>query len=399
IERDELDELENTADSLANELRDTQYSEIVLQIQKNIREKIDDIQSRQEEAMIFKVGPTEHIAVYDTNRAAIAVIQGNINDLNRLLSVVKEEKGTKGGFDQERATKLMEAQQVKKQILNFGDPDTETSCLVKESLRIERENINFDPQETVLMKIEFANPSATKSRTAPLRYFLAKEVDASDIIDPEDLNVGFDFEKSLYYVYNDSVVLEPGETKEFEVTLNNKWTIDKAKLYGLKVYLENLTRETEDAIGLGDAREFGKQTLTDIYDLLRQADPVELTENHVVTYRNDLLKVGDLRQAVQRMEDFLVEGKLSPELTVMERELLCLDAKMVEKASKDFLGLSGIIKSRSIKLLAGTIFRGKNLSTADTWKVIYYIIIFLGVISGVFYFVNIRQQKSIMFDP
>ena len=50
------------------------------------------------------------------------------------------------------------------------------------------------------------------------------------------------------------------------------------------------------------------------------------------------------------------------------------------------------------RLLAGTIFKGKNLSTADTWKIIYYIIIFLGVISGVFYYVNIRQQKSTMFD-
>ena len=398
IERDELDELENTADSLANELRDTQYSEIVLQIQKNIREKIDDIQSRQEEAMIFKVGPTEHIAVYDTNRAAIAVIQGNINDLNRLLSVVKEEKGTKGGFDQERATKLMEAQQVKKQILNFGDPDTETSCLVKESLRIERENINFDPQETVLMKIEFANPSATKSRTAPLRYFLAKEVDSSDIIDPEDLNVGFDFEKSLYYVYNDSVVLEPGETKEFEVTLNNKWAIDKSKLYGLKVYLEGLTRAAEESIGLGAAQKFGKETLGDIYDLLRQSGPDELTEGYVTSYRDDLLKVESVRQAVQKMEDLLVDGKLSPEMTVMEQERRCLDADVKEKKPKDIVGFAGIIESLRSNLLAGTIFKGKNLSSVNTWKIIYYIIIFLGVISGVFYFVNIRQQKSTMFD-
>ncbi|HQP09969.1 MAG TPA: GGDEF domain-containing protein, partial [Candidatus Omnitrophota bacterium] len=52
-----------------------------------------------------------------------------------------------------------------------------------------------------------------------------------------------------------------------------------------------------------------------------------------------------------------------------------------------------------IKFLAGTIFKDKNLSTASTLKIILYIIVFLGLISGIFYYVNIRQQKLVMFDP
>lgn len=398
IEQDELDALDNRTDALVSDLRKSQYSEIALQIQKNIRDKMEDILDRQEDALVFKVGPTKHIAVHGTNRKAVAAVQSSINDLERMLSVAEEEKKMGGGFDRTRAAKLLEAQRIKEQILSFGDPDTKVSCLVEESLDVEKEAIVLESPKTVSMKIEFENPSTTKSQIVPLRYFLAKEIYASDIIDAEGLNVGFDFGKGLYYVYNDRVVLEPGEIKEFDVTLNNKWAVDKTKLYGLKVYLENLTRVAEDTTGLETAQEFGRQTLNHIYRLLRLSDPVELTENYVVSYRNNMVEVEDLRQDVQRMEDFLIEGKIEPEIEIMEQEFLCRDSKMMDKGAKDTLGLSGILKTRRIRLLAGTIFRGKHLSTADTWKIIYYIIIFLGIISSVFYFVNIRQQKSTMFD-
>lgn len=398
VEQDELDELDNKTDALVSDLRDTQYSEFALQIQKNVQKNITDILSRQEDALIFKVGPSKHLTAHEINREAIVVIQGSINDLERLLSVVNEDRKTGKEFDQTRAARLMQAQQIKKQILNFDDPDMESSCLVEETLKAEREDIVLESPETVLMKIEFENPSTTKPQVAPLRYFLAKEVHADDVIDAEDLDVGFDFEKNLYYVYNDNVILDPGEVKEFEVALNNNWAINKTKLYGLKVYLENLMKATEDNIELTAAKEFGKRTRNDIYDLLRQTDPVELTERHIASYRNDLLRVDALHQAVQRMEDLLVEGKLSPEMVVMNQEILCRDAKLAATESKDILGLVDVLKSKRVRLLVGTLFKGKNLSTAGTWKIILSIIAFLGVISGVFYFINIRQQKSTMFD-
>jgi two-component system, cell cycle response regulator len=52
-----------------------------------------------------------------------------------------------------------------------------------------------------------------------------------------------------------------------------------------------------------------------------------------------------------------------------------------------------------MKLIAGSIFKGKGMATASTWAIINYIIIFLGLISSVFYFTHIRQRKGGMFDP
>ena len=167
VEQAELDELDNKTDALVSDLRDTQYSEFALQIQKNVQKNITDILSRQEDALIFKVGPSKHLTAHEINREAIVVIQGSINDLERLLSVVNEDRKTGKEFDQTRAARLMQAQQIKKQILNFDDPDMESSCLVEETLKAEREDIVLESPETVLMKIEFENPSTTKPQVAP----------------------------------------------------------------------------------------------------------------------------------------------------------------------------------------------------------------------------------------
>ena len=399
VEEEELRQIRERVNGMVDDLKDTQYTEAARQIQKNIFDKINEVVRRQDEALIYKVGPTEHMAAYNVNREALAAVEGNIGDLNRLLLSAHEDKKMAGPPDQTMAAKYLQAQRIKQQVFNFGEEGVENACLVDESLKVERENLVLETPETVAMNIEFENPSATERQVAPLRFYLAKEVHASDVVNPEGLSVGFDFGRGLYYVYNDQVELEPGEVKEFNVTLRNKWVINKNRLYGLKVYLENLNKIATEAGTMPAAEEFGKQTLSEIYSLLRKTDPVKLTENRVVEYRNDLSKVEEVRQSVRQMEGYFVEAKLSPELMVMEQELLCREARLVERGTKkDILGLSGILQSRRVRLLAGTIFRGKNLSTADTWKIIWYIIVFLGVISGVFYYVNIRQQKSTMFD-
>ncbi len=399
IDEEEMEALNSVIEGLVEELIGSKYEEVALEIQKNTREKIEQVLSRQDGALIYKVGPTEHMAAFDANSEVIAVIQGNINDLQRLVTSSKGGQDASNLEQQAKAVKLLNAKRIKDQVLNYGAADVKDSCLIEESLKIERENIVLDPRDFLVMRINVENPSKTKARTSPLRFFLAREVQASDVVDSDNLSVGFDFEKSLYYVYDDKVALEPGEIKEYAVSLNNKWAINKKKLYGLKVYLESLSKVAADEPESEASQEITRQTLNDVYALLKQTDPVELTEDHVTAFRNDLTKVDTIRQSVQQVEDFLVSRDLSPEMIVMEKELLCREAKLKQEDTKDIFGLSSLLEARRIKFLAGTIFRGKSLATASTLMIIYYIIIFLGIISGVFYYVNIREQKSIMFDP
>jgi len=398
IDQGWLDEFDRRTDILVGDLRDTNYEQMAERIRDKVARRIDEILGRQEANLVFKVGPTEHIAVHDVNLREVAVIEGNIRDLERLVKIEEEDAKTGSKFDKTHAEKLMEAQILKERILNYGDPDLEETCLVDDALRVERQDIILESPETVQMRIDFENPSDMKTQTVPLRFAMPKEVHASDVINANGLNVGFDFERGLYYVYKDNIVLEPSEIKNYRLTLNNKWAVDKHHLYGLKVYLENLVKVADETVGLEGLVQNGRKTLGDIYALLRQTSAGELTESQVASYRSDLMRVEDLRQAVQEIEDSLIGAKLLPELVIMEQEILCVDARRIERDQEDILGLSGILNNRRVRLMAGTIFKGKRLSTADTWKIIQYIILFLGVISGAFYYVNIREQKSVMFD-
>ncbi|HQP10970.1 MAG TPA: hypothetical protein PKV41_06270, partial [Candidatus Omnitrophota bacterium] len=340
ISDEELDALKAQIDELVKSLTGTQYEELARQIQGQALEKIDEVILRQEESLIYTVGPTEHISAYDANREALAVIKGNVNDLERMIPASRQERTASVAAQQAQALKFLNAKKIKDQVLNFGVQGVQDSCLVEESLKIERENIALDPRDTIVMRIDVENPSATKPRTAPLRFFLAREVQASDVLDPDVLRVGFDFEKSLYYVYDDQIALDPGETKEFRVTLNNRWAIDKRRLYGLKVYLEGLLKAMANDPELAESKELGTRTLNDIYSLLRRTDPIELTEEHVAAFRNDLTKVDRIRQTVQGLEDALAARKISPELAVMDQELFCREAR-VKSADKpkDLFGI------------------------------------------------------------
>jgi len=397
IENEELDGLAKQADELVGKLKDTQYIETSLEIQKEIQEKIGGIRKGQEDSLIFKVGPTEHITAYQINQETLTDVKDNIADLGQLLSAVKEKKGGAGDDStQSKRAELVEAKKIKQRILYVGEGE-ETPCLVEEALKKEERGIHFEAPKTVLMKIRFENPSSSERQVAPLRYFLAREVHAKDVVDSGGLDVGFDFEKTLYYVYDDAVELEPGEVRELALILNNKWVIDKREAYGFKVYIENMMQVVQGIGKFDSVQKLGRQTLQEIYELLERADAAELTESHVVTYRNDLEKLKRVHQSVQRMEDLLTEGGVSPEISVMENEALCEESQE-SKGGKLALGMPSISEARHVKLLAGTIFEDKTFSEVATWKIIYYIILFLGLVSGIFYFVNIRQRHSTMFD-
>ena len=400
VEEDVVGQLLSQANDLTGELKDTQYAEVALQIQKHIEDTAKAILSLQEDTLIFKVGPAEHIAAYDTNQERLEQIKSNIKDLEQFLrsSEKDENKATDRNEEQTRVTRNMKAKEIKERILTFGTND-ETSCLVEEALKSEKEPINLESPQTVLMKVKFENPSAEKQQTAPLRFLLVREAGAGDIINPGNLKVGFDFEKNLYYLYNDDVTLAPAEVKEFDIVLNNKWSISRKEVYGLKVYIDSLMKIEVGSPELEKIKEQGQQMIGEIYALLKQTDAVELTEDQVVLYRNNLRQLENIRQSTQRIEDFFIKENASPELKIMEQEVICLNIRSQGKEAQYSSDASGIFERIRAKLKGGMIFKGKSLSTVDTWKIIYYIIIFLGMISGVFYFVNIRQQKSTMFDP
>src|SRR3989338_2259150 len=122
----------------------------------------------------------------------------------------------------------------------------------------------------------------------------------------------------------------------------------------------------------------------------------ELTESGVEAYMSDKERMLDVERKLNKMEDLLLEAGVSPADSLMQQEKYCQEARakgLSKEEMQEGLHQSTVMETQEIKSLAGTIFKGKSISAVSTWRIITYIILFLGVISSVFYFVNIRQQQ------
>jgi len=219
---------------------------------------------------------------------------------------------------------------------------------------------------------------------------------ADDVIDSGGLELGFDFESGLYHVFADDLSLAPDETRTFEVVLKNKWSLDKAHLFSLKVYAQSIATALEGFKESDRVQKLKEKTMRDIDELMDRKSESEFTEQHVVVYRKDKEKLEEIKKGVRKIEDISLQAGIMPGMAIVEKEMLCEEE---EEKRKKGTGTIGGLNIKEIKLMAGTIFKGKSLSTVATWRIIYYIIAFLGTISAVFYFLNIRQRKSTMFDP
>ena len=398
--------LRDEAMALAAKLEPTDYASKALKIKSDIEGYLTEIIETQDNALIFRAGPIEHISAYEINKETVALIKESTKKLAQLYRIVSEEKMSRQ--DALRAGKpaaeRIHVQEVKEKLLVVDGSGDERGCLVGITLEEEKNPINFDAPKTSSFRIVIENPSKLEAKIVPVRYYLTKEIKGRDVLDTSGLKIGFDFERGLYYVHDKGVTLQPAETKVFDIILKNRWTIDKRGLFASKVYLDSMVRaSTNAAEDIGETvRKLGQEAADLCNELLKRKEMAELSGSRLESFRNDKDKNLELERIIREIEDLLLQAGISPADSLIEQEEYCVKAK-AKGLSKDEMeaGLraSTVLETQRIKSLAGTIFKGKSISGASTWKIINYIIAFLGVLSSVFYFVNIRQQKSIMFDP
>ena len=85
----------------------------------------------------------------------------------------------------------------------------------------------------IKLKVAVVNPSSTEEQTTPVKFDLPKGMGPDDIIDTEDMELGYDFDKDTYYVYK-MVTLAPSEKKVLEVRLKDAWAIPDKEISFLK---------------------------------------------------------------------------------------------------------------------------------------------------------------------
>lgn len=195
----------------------------------------------------------------------------------------------------------------------------------------------------ITMRLMAVNP-ADSEQTVPIKVYLPLEVKPEDIIYKDDLEVTYDAQQGSYYVYGE-YLLKPKEVLEKEVEIKDVWVVDLSQVAILrqeaKEILENFKKtnyfERANAIYNGIDKKLK-----------------EVEQMQAVSAASPGYKISNYRNSVS----------------------------LLNSAKADLLAAKTLLTEVSPRGLA-----------KFTWKIILFIIIFLGVLGAGFFFVWQRQTK------
>src|SRR3989338_7139135 len=75
----------------------------------------------------------------------------------------------------------------------------------------------------VRMRIVVLNPSSTLTQTKSVRTPLPKEITMQNIKDDGGMEIEYDSKEGAFVVFKNDIPLEPGETKVYEVIIDDVW--------------------------------------------------------------------------------------------------------------------------------------------------------------------------------
>lgn len=195
----------------------------------------------------------------------------------------------------------------------------------------------------ITMRLMAVNP-ADSDQVVAIKVYLPLEVKPEDVIYKGDLEVVYDTQQGSYYIFGE-YPLKPKEVLEKEIELKDVWVIDQDQIA--------LLRQDAQAI----LEEFKKTNYYDRAQLIYGAIDKKLKE-------------------VESMQDI---SNASPSYKISNyRNSLSL----INSAKADLVSAKTLLAEVGPKGMAKL-----------TWKIILFIIIFLGILGAGFFFVWQRQTK------
>lgn len=203
-------------------------------------------------------------------------------------------------------------------------------------------------EASIALKVIAANPSKTQEQKVQVKAYLPKEIKPEDVLAKSDLDIAYDTQQGSYYVYGE-YDLKPGEMLEKEIEMKDIWLIPSAEIESFRI-------ETAKVADLLKGTEFS---------------------DRIVFLKNSI--DGKLNQIVENQK----ASPANPERHISDyRENL----RLLESVKAD-LALARSLMSQA-----------KPMPMASVWRIITWIIIFLGILGASFYFIMQRQVKVITQD-
>jgi len=213
---------------------------------------------------------------------------------------------------------------------------------------------------SVRFKVVAVNPSKIKKQVVQVKTYLPEEVKPKDIIDLGGLDVEYDQEKSIYYVYRNALELAPSEIKSFEVEVEDVWLVSQTKLDDLKSRVDTVVAKADRTEYAERVKEISDKVYPRLKDIAAsQLDESVSRSQHIGIYRQNLETMKSIAEDISRMEKILATagGPIAPDM------------------------------------LTKTKVKAESPTKTITWIVIFIIIVFIGLMAGVLFFTWNRQTK------
>jgi len=336
----EINFLKTHTQGLIEKLEGTKHWEVGTELSEKILNKLDGISKKQRSSAL---SAREKMNLYYENIALFDATKGDIGMLENLTIDV-------GGIVEERVR-------------------------VPETLAISVPlGKGIGPWEVIEYRIGISNPSKEKKQTATLEWHLPAEVTPSAVLDADGLELRYDFARERFCVFG-KVELEPDEKKTFTLKIKDIWRVAEVEIKALKSHAGNLLLLLEGTEYAAEANHIKE-------DIFYNLDEIKTSQNlkvpppeHIAYYRQNLKIFEMAKEDVAKLEKMSTQSGSTPGVTIAKAERKKGGGEEVKRKR----GYEGIT------LIAKTIFKGKAPTVATTWKIIFSIIAFVGVVSLVFF--------------
>lgn len=214
---------------------------------------------------------------------------------------------------------------------------------------------------SVRFKIIAANPSNVRRQRVPIKVYLPQEVKPQDVVDLGGLQLEFDAERSLYYVFRNDIMLNAQEVRQFEVEIKDIWIIPQSDIDTVAKKVDYLLKGFEGSEYAETMKNLAREFATLAAEIIKTQNDESLSRSqHIGAYRTNEIAFAHIKEKLLEMERILKreEGPLTP------------------------------------KMLTKTRFKTESPTKTATWIVIFVIIFFLGMISIIVFFTWYRQGKA-----
>ena len=206
---------------------------------------------------------------------------------------------------------------------------------------------------TIKMRVVVVNPSESKTQTKSIKNYLPKEVTMKDIKDAGELEIEYDESQGMFYAFKNDIQLAPGETKTFELVMDDVFTVHEDALKQVRGRTDNLMAQFKGKPYFDQADAIAKTIYSRLDDISKtQNDNAVNRQQHIAYFRDNLKTLEAIRADLEKLEKLVAKVGGAPDLDVIEKSDVNL----------------------------------KSPTTKTTWIVIFTILVFIGILAAAFYF-------------